>query len=103
MLEDMGFEVVNPNTEDTQKGIEEFKKKNGDDRTMEYFDSIIDTCDGLAFRSHPDLKIPSGVAYEVGYARRSLIKFIIELPTLTEGRILSVNDTREYLRLNGQR
>lgn len=88
-----GF-FINPNSKETQeKYIKEGWKT---------FEDLIDQCDGLVFRSLPDGSISAGVAKEIEYAK-SKNKFIMELPTITSRRILSIEDTREYLKLVGQR
>ncbi len=101
-LEGLGFYVVNPNSREVQEGVNKWKQENGDDATMKYFDNILDTCDAIAFRPHPDGKIGSGVWYEVQYIREQR-KPVVELPNLFSYRVLSKEDTREYLRVSGQR
>lgn len=94
LLNFLGFEVVNPDKEELQ---ERYKKEG-----MSVFLQAIDDCDALAFRSFPDLKIGAGVWKEIEKAINEG-KMVIELPTLTSNRILSVEDTREYLKLLGHR
>ena len=101
LLESLGFKVFNPNQEYIQKDIEELRAKSSDS-IMSYFDSIIDKCDIVAFRAHLDGKIPSGVGYEIKYAQKEG-KPIFELPLLFENRFLSRDETKEYLKLLGNR
>lgn len=101
-LEGLGFEVFNPNSGTIQEEVEKYKLEFGDASTMEYFKVLIQNCEIFAFRAHPDGKIPSGVGYELKYAINST-KIIIELPSLISMRNLSLEDTREYLKLLGQR
>lgn len=102
LLTDLGFEVVNPNTDAIREGIAAYKLEHPDRDYMEYFRHILDSCDLLAFRALSDSKIGSGVWYEIQYMRLNA-KAIIELPNLFEHRALSVFDTREHLRVVGNR
>lgn len=94
LLEKMGYEVVDPNT----KELSEKYKEEG----MEAFYKVIENVDGLAFRAFPDMAIGAGVAGEIQKALDTG-KWIVELPTVTSKRILSVGDTRVYLNLLGAR
>lgn len=98
----LGFEVINPNNQKMQIEVEEYRLRYGGALVMDYFKDIIRKCDVVIFRAHPDGKIPSGVGFEVKYALE-LNMPVIELPTLTSNRFLSIEDTRYYLRLLGQR
>ena len=102
LLKSLGFTVYNPNSPGIQVEVEEYRTKHGDENVMDYFKQLLESCDAIAFRAHPDGKIPGGVMFEVNYMK-GLSKPIIELPTLTSTRALSVEDTREYLKLLGQR
>jgi len=102
LLTKMGYEVINPNKSKTQAEYDDYVMINGKNDSMKYFEYLIDKCDLLAYRSHVDLKIPSGVGYEIKYAIEKE-KLIFELPTLVSERFLSLDDTRAYLRYNGQR
>jgi len=88
-LQALGFEVVNPNTEVLQ---ERYKKEG-----MDVFLNLIKSCDALAFRSFSDLKISAGVMKEINVAIDHGL-LVIELPTLTWSRFLSVEETRNYLK-----
>lgn len=101
ILESLGFIVINPNQPHVQE-IVEIIKKVSPENVMTCFDIIIDKCDVLAFRSHLDGKIPSGVGYEIKYAL-SKNKPVFEIPLLFENRFLSYNETKEYLKLLGNR
>jgi len=101
-LETMGFEVVNPNSQIVTEGIEQFKKEYPMANYMNYFDVLMNSCDAIAFRGNPDGKIGAGVWYEIKHMLISN-KPVMELPTIMTTRELSVEDTREYLRLVGQR
>jgi nucleoside 2-deoxyribosyltransferase len=101
LLESLGFNVFNPNTEYIQQDIKKLREKSNDS-VMEYFDNVIDVCDILAFRSHLDGKIPSGVGYEIKYALKTG-KPVFEIPLLFEKRFLSRDETKEYLKILGNR
>lgn len=90
----LGFKVVNPNKQE----LKERYKKEG----MDVFLQAVIDCDCLAFRSFPDLSISAGVKKEIDKAIE-LEKPVIELPTILSSRVLSVEDTREYLKLIGSR
>ncbi len=94
IISKMGFEVINPNKDDLQKRY----KSEG----MVVFLNIIADCDGIVFRSFPCGSISAGVYKEIRQAE-DLGKFVIELPSLLSRRILSIDDTREYLKLIGSR
>lgn len=94
LIEKLGFEIINPNKEI----LAERYKKEG----MDVFLEAMKDADALAFRSFPDLSISSGVWKEINQAVEDN-KMVIELPTLTTKRWLSVEDTRAYLSLLGNR
>lgn len=89
-LELLGFEVVNPNKEIHQKN---YKSKG-----MDYFVELVKACDSIAFRSHPNGDIPTGI-----YKELQTDKPIIELPSSINRRQLTVDETREYLKEVGFR
>ena len=93
-LSAMGFEVVNPNKEELQVRYAS--------EGMGVFTSAVKDCDALAFRSFQDGKISAGVKKEID-AALEFGKPVIELPTITSNRVLSVDDTREYLKYIGAR
>lgn len=93
-LKTFGFEVIDPNTENLQERY--------NTAGMIVFEEVVAKCDCLAFRSFQDGKIGAGMVKEINIARQ-LNKPIIELPTITSHRELSVDDTRTYLQLLGYR
>jgi hypothetical protein len=93
-LEAMGFEVNNPNKAEL---VERYKTEG-----MEVYFQLVRDSDALAFRAFPDGKLGAGVYKEILVAQESG-KLVIELPTITSARVLSVEDTREYLKLLGTR
>ena len=94
LLSSLGFEMINPNKE----ALQERYKTEG----MDVFLQALADCEALAFRSFPDGSISAGVHKEILKAQE-LGMPVIELPTITGKRILSVDDTREYLKLSGHR
>jgi hypothetical protein len=94
LMQSLGFEVINPNKE----ALQERYKVEG----MNVFLEAVNECDGVAFRAFPDGKIGAGVYKEIQKAVE-LNKQVIELPTITSSRILSVEDTRAYLTYGGHR
>lgn len=94
MLELMGFEVNNPNKAE----LSERYKTEG----IEAYLKLVRDSDIVAFRAFQDGSIGAGVYKEINEAMAHN-KPVIELPTITSKRILSVEDTREYLRLIGFR
>ena len=95
MLDAMGgWELVNPNKQELQ---ERYQKEG-----MDVFLQAMEDCDGVVFRAFQDGKISAGVKKEIDYAIQ-MGKFVMELPTITSKRVLSVEDTRSYLSLLGCR
>lgn len=94
LLTSLGFEVINPNKEELSKRY----KIAG----MDVFYQAMLDCQALAFRSFPDLKISAGVVGEITKAVEMGIP-VIELPTVTESRKMSVDETRQYLAYLGSR
>jgi hypothetical protein len=94
LLTQLSLDIVNPNKAELQKRY--------DQEGMDVFISAVKDCDALAFRAFQDGKISAGVKKEIDTAVE-LGKPVIELPTITSDRVLSVEDTREYLKLLGFR
>ena len=102
-LKALGFEVVNPSDEQHVQMARNMKCAGvPSERVMEYFTGLVDSCDAVAFRALPDGAIPAGVAKEVERAV-SEGKPVIELPSCILRRVLTVEQTREYLKEIGQR
>lgn len=95
-LEKLGFEVLNPNQEWAQKECNEYAGKYGKEYVMQYFNTLIDQCDVVAFRSNPDGNILSGIASELKYTL-AVNKPIIELPCSLEQRMWDYPKTKKYL------
>lgn len=96
LLEYLGFEVVNPNSDIIKSNFEEYKRKYGNDSPMEYFKAVVDECDIVAFRALPHGKILSGIAVEVQHAIDHHIP-VLELPVNLSKRMMSYPETKEYL------
>ena len=93
-LEAMGFEVANPNSPECAEGY----KRHG----MEFFKQFASTCDLIAFRALPDGAIPAGVGTEILFFVEAK-KPVLELPSNYLRRLMTVEQTREYLKEVGQR
>lgn len=91
-LRKLGFTVVDPASDEYQ---ERYKSEG-----MDVFIKLVSTCDALAFRAFPDGTIGAGIMKEIHAAQIHGME-IIELPSILSRRALSVEDTREYLRLMG--
>jgi hypothetical protein len=96
VLENLGFEVINPNSPEIKKGCEEFTLKHGKASVMEYFADIVSNCDLLAFRSLPSGEILSGISAEIQEAIRCDIP-VIELPCSLDKRMQEYPETKQYL------
>lgn len=94
LLESLGFEVVNPNSEECSEGYKREK--------MDFFKRFSKECDLIAFRATPHGRIPAGIAKEIEMFEQEQ-KPVIELPSQRVRRVMSVEETREYLREIGQR
>lgn len=87
----LGFKLINPNKEEIQ---EQYAAEG-----MQAYIKLVDKSDLVIFRSFVDGKISAGVYKEI----IATGKPVLELPTITSKRVLSVEDTREYLKLLGKR
>jgi len=109
LLQELGFEVINPNMEKYRRDVEMIKDAHhragiGDAGAaiMNYFAGVVNNCDALAFRGYTNGRIPAGVWKEVIAAREKGVP-IIELPVILSSRELSVEETRAILAYEGQR
>ena len=102
LLEDLGFEVENPNQKCHQEGYKAYTLKFPDQSPMIYFTDLVLTCDALAFRAFVDFKIGGGVFKEAMAAKKAG-KPVIELPTLLPYRGMERKETVQYLQELGQR
>lgn len=93
-LKQLGFDVVDPNNADSQERYQS--------EGVGVFLELVRGSDAVAFRSFPDGKIGAGICGQIDEALR-MGKPIIELAAVTAGRKMSVDATREYLALLGQR
>ena len=100
-LEKLGFEVVNP--ADHEDIVVQMREQGSDSADiMDYFVSVVEDCDAVAFRALPGGMIPAGVYKEVRKAQKT-DKPVIELPSSVTMREMTVEQTREYLHEIGQR
>jgi hypothetical protein len=121
-LENLGFDVVNPNTSainercaiirrdfvppHEQRGSGFFYTDAGAAVMYEIFKPLVESCDAVAFRALPDGSIPAGVHSEIEWAtasRAGQFGGVFELPRFFGRRILTVEETRDYLREVGKR
>lgn len=92
-----GYEVVNPNTPESEEGYKDFG--------MDYFYGLVKNCNALAFQRFDDGMIGAGVAGEIKIA------FEINIPVydisyglmslthnIPENSFLSIKDTRKRVR-----
>lgn len=103
----MGFEVFNPNSSKCDEVVSKIRRHachfyDPGEKIMDFFMNEVKKCDVLAFRSLPDGSIPAGVHKEIAIAEETG-KPIIELPSLIKRQILTVSQTRQYLKEVGQR
>lgn len=90
----LGFEIIDPNKAEL---VERYKTEG-----MKVYLELVHQADLVAFRAFPDGSIGAGVMKEIREAEERDMP-VIELPTILSNRVLSVNDTREYLKLMGHR
>lgn len=93
LLEQLGFRVVNPNSEE----FAYMEGWNSKDRMTRFFE-IAAGCDLIAFRALPDGKITAGVAKEIKAGPP-----VIELPSGMNRRGLTIQQTVETLQELGER
>ena len=60
-LESVGFEVVNPNSEENERGFEE--------RGMDHFFDLVAKCGSVAFQRFPGGQIGAGVGKEITHGQ----------------------------------
>lgn len=88
--------VVNPNG---YPGVDVGYGQKG----MQFFlDIIKEHCHVLAFRALPDGSIPAGIAKEIEFAYEQQLH-VFEIPSNLSRRVLTVEQTREYLKECGYR
>lgn len=103
LLEGLGFEVENPNMPKHQNAAKNILDSGlTEAEVMKYFTLNVKFCDGLAFRSLPDGRIPAGVSKEIK-TMRDKNGLVFELPRGLVDRVMSVEETIEYLMEKGQR
>jgi hypothetical protein len=93
-LHALGFEVNNPNRPEMQEAADRLG--------MAAFKCEVEACDVLAFRAHADGGIGAGVAQEIAWAINAGMP-VFELPSGINRRVLTVENTREWLRESGAR
>lgn len=104
LLEELGFEVINPNCMETSNKFKKLLEKDFPyEKAFELvFGSLVFQSDLLAFRAQLDGFVGAGVAAEIEFAQ-SHNKPVIELPSALYKRIATPDQTRAYLKEVGQR
>lgn len=92
-IERLGYQII----EFTEE-MQERAKEEG----MAPFVEAVRTAHILLFRSFPCGRIGAGVREEMRTAHKAGIP-VLELPTLTPGREMIIEETKRYLRYSGQR
>lgn len=94
LIKSLGFEIHDPYKPELQQ---EYKTEG-----MSVFFKEIKKCDILIFKSLYNGKITAGVYKEIKFALDNNIK-VIEIPSINNDRVLSVEDTRLFLKNIGYR
>lgn len=105
LIAKLGFEVVNPASVEVGTRFNTWLSTcwdHTDEGKMSFFLELVSLSDAVIFRALPDGSIPSGVAKEVLHAK-SLGVPVLELPSQVTRRLLSLEQTREYLTEIGER
>ena len=104
-LENLGLEVENPASSIRGIAVTTMRAQGAtSEQVMRYFYEMVEACHVFAFRALPDGSIPAGVAGELAhYLDVNTVPVVIELPSGTSRRALTVEQTREYLLEVGQR
>ncbi len=88
LLQKLGFEVIDP---DKKELVEKYAVQG-----MSAFYEVIDTCDALTYFTTGEGSITSGVMKEI-YHAQSQNKPVFEIPNFLGKKILTVEETRQYL------
>jgi hypothetical protein len=93
LIKRLGYRVIEfPN----QEKINERKAK-GENVMETIFKPLVVSADIMFFRGLPSGKIPAGVGKEIEWAREAGLD-VLEIPSTTKARTISIEATREYLR-----
>jgi len=95
LLDAMGFDVINPNNPSYQAEYLK-RKEDGHPNPFRFFKELAVDVGNAAFRAFPDGTIGAGVYGEI-MAVKQAGGLVIELPSMLECRVLSVEQTRAYL------
>ena len=94
IIQQLGLEICDPSGAEHDHNY----KRLG----MNYFLSMIEGCDLVILRATESGKITAGVAKEINFAK-SIGLPVLEIPNLSNGRVMSVDETRKYLKEKGLR
>lgn len=97
-IQSLGFEVINPNSPKVEAALSFVPKE----KRMFWFKKFARECDVIFFRANPDGKIGSGVGLEIEWFME-LDKPVFELPSAIKQRVLTHEQTRQYIREVGLR
>jgi len=109
ILEENGFDVLNPGAKEQQDDFIIFRKNNPNDY-MKYFDDLVLRCDSFAYLPFRDDKIGAGIVYESDIASKNNMKIYkidlinriiieVDFDYILKNR-LSVDETRHRIRNN---
>lgn len=103
LIRKLGFYPVNPSDELFREYVEDARElgHSGSD-IMEFFVQVVYRCKFFAFAALPGGAIPAGVRKEIKAATDYQIP-IIEIPNYSLRRLMSINETKVYLRECGHR
>jgi hypothetical protein len=96
-LQALGFTVIDPSSKEHSDKILEMKNQGKTSKDiMDYFVSVVEQCDHLAFRALSDGTISAGVGKEIRVMRKKGGQ-IIEMPN-PKRKVLSITATRQHLK-----
>ena len=94
LIKSLGYEVIDTESEEIQVKY----LKNG----MDVFFDLIKKSDALFFKCALNMQITQGVYKQIVFANENEIP-VFEIPTILNSRVMSLEDTRTYLKLTGKR
>lgn len=93
-IKSLGYEVIDTESEEIQA---EYSRKG-----MDVFFDLIKNTDVLFFKCALNMQITQGVYKHIVFASDNGIP-VLEIPTILNARVMSLEDTRKYLQLTGKR
>jgi len=93
LIRRLGYRVVEfPSQSETN-----VRKQKGENVMETVFKPLVVSSDIMFFRGLPTGEIPAGVGKEIEWAKEAGLD-VLEIPSRTEARTISIQATREYLR-----